>query len=88
MRGFSVLGALNARSGAVPPMFIASAGKDLPLMNDSIDTFVRRARELRTSIQFTTHPEGVHGFDIQNDDDTSRMIIRQVVEFVGRYLRG
>ena len=85
---FSAIGALNARGGEVPPIFLASAGKDLPLMNDSIDAFVNRARELGTSLEFTTHPEGVHGFDIQNDDDTSRAIIRQVVEFLGKYLRG
>ena len=82
----SAIRALNIRRGDVPPMFIASAGEDLPLINDSIDAFVERARELGTSIQFTTHPKGVHAFDILNDDDTSRAIIRQSLEFIAAHL--
>jgi acetyl esterase/lipase len=83
---YSAIRALNMRQGEVPPMFIASAGQDLPLMNDSIDAFVKRARELGTSIQFTTHPKGLHGFDILNDDDTSRAIIGQSLEFIASNL--
>ena len=82
----SAIGALNARNGAVPPLFIARAGKDHPMMNAAIDAFVARAQELGAAIEFTNHPEGVHGFDVQTDDDASRAIIRQVIEFVGRNL--
>jgi len=84
---YSAIRALDAKRGKVPSMFVAKAGKDLPLMNDSIDTFVKRSRELGTSIQFTTHPEGMHSFDTLNDDDSSRAIIRQMVEFIGAHLR-
>ncbi len=84
---YSAIRALDARRGAIPPMLVAKAGKDSTLINDAIDAFIKRARELGTSIQVVTHPEGVHGFDIRNDDDTSRTIIRQVVEFVGSHLR-
>jgi acetyl esterase/lipase len=84
---FSAIGALNARRGAVPPMFVARAGKDHALINEAINSFVTRAQELGAPIQFTTHPEGVHGFDVQTDDDTSRAIIRQTLEFIGAHLR-
>jgi hypothetical protein len=32
------------------------------------------------------HPEGVHAFDIPNDDDVSRAIIRRIAEFIGSHL--
>jgi acetyl esterase/lipase len=85
---YSAIGALNARGGAVPPLFLAKAGKDFPMMNDFIDAFAKRAGELGTSIKLATHPEGLHGFDTLNDDDTSRAIIRQIVEFISSQLRG
>jgi len=83
---YSPIRALNTMRGDVPPMFIASAGEDLPLINDSIDAFVKRAHELGTPIQFATHPKGLHAFDIQNDDDTSRAIIQQSLEFIAAHL--
>jgi len=84
---YSAIGALTKRDGNVPPIFVAKAQKDLPFINDSIDAFANRARELGSRIQMVTHPEGVHGFDTLNDDDTSRTIIRQAVEFIGAHLR-
>lgn len=84
---YSAIRALDARHDDVPPMLVAKAGKDSTLISDAIDAFIKRARELGTSIQVVTHPEGVHGFDIRNDDETSRAIIRQVVEFIGSHLR-
>ena len=85
---YSAVGALVARRGDVAPLLVAKAGKDMALINDSIDTFSKHARELETKIQVVTHPEGVHGFDTLNDDETSRAIIRQTVEFIGQHLRG
>jgi hypothetical protein len=43
---------------------------------------------LGTKIEVLTPLEGVYAFDVENDDDTSRAIIRQVaVEFIGCHLR-
>jgi acetyl esterase/lipase len=84
---YSAIGALTARNGDVPPILVAIAGKDHALMNDSIAAFVERARELGTKIEVVTHPEGLHGFDILNDDDNSRAIIRQTVAFIRTHLR-
>ena len=82
---YSALDAM-VKGGAVPPTFLAKAGKDLALINDSIDIFVERAREFDAPHELMTHPEGVHAFDILNDDETSRAIIRQVVEFIASHL--
>jgi acetyl esterase/lipase len=83
---YTVTDALVARRGPALPMMIAKAGKDLPLLNDSIDAFAGRARELGNNLEVVTHPEGVHGFDTLNDDDTTRMIIRRTVDFIGAHL--
>lgn len=38
------------------------------------------------TLNFANHPNGVHGFDNQNDDARSREIIRQTIEFIKIYL--
>jgi acetyl esterase/lipase len=83
---YCALDALSG-SGRVPPIFIAKAGKDLAPMNDAIDRFVTRAHEVGASVELAAHPEGLHGFDVLNDDDISRAIIRGCVEFIAHHLR-
>jgi len=54
-------------------MFIARAGRDeVPTMDDSIDRFVNEALAKNIALTVMNHPQGVHGFDNQNDDDRSR----------------
>lgn len=73
--------------GKLPPMFIARAGLDeVPTMNDSIDRFVREAISKNASIIVANHPQGVHGFDNQTDDDRSREIIRAAIDFMKLHL--
>lgn len=83
---YSALDAIAESRDAVPPIFLAKAGKDAPLINDSINTFVKRAREFNAPIELMTHPDGVHAFDILNDGDTSRAIIRRAMEFITSHL--
>jgi len=82
---FSALDSLRS-AGKLPPMFIAKAGRDQPTLNASIDAFVDQAKTRDVDVRLIEHPEGVHGFDIWNDDDTSREIIRQAVQFMRKYL--
>ncbi len=84
---FSPLDALEGGTGSMPPIFLGKAGKDYAMMNDSIDAFDARARQLGASVELMLHPEGLHAFDILNDDDTSRAIIRRTAEFIGSHLR-
>jgi len=61
-------------------MFIARAGRDeVPTMDDSIDRFVNEALAKNIALTVMNHPQGVHGFDNQNDDDRSREIIRAAI---------
>ena len=71
----------------LPPMFVARAGLDaIPTMNDSIDRFISEALKRNASITVANHPQGVHGFDSQNDDDRSREIIRGAIDFMKTHL--
>lgn len=72
-----------AGSGAdVPPIFVAKAGKDMPFLNAGIDQFVQALSRAGADHEFIEHPDGWHGFDVNNDDDTSRKIIQRAIEFM------
>jgi len=63
------------------PMFVARAGLDQPMINQSIDTFVQEALAGNAPLELMNHPAGRHGFDILDDDDRSREIIARAVAF-------
>jgi acetyl esterase/lipase len=80
---FSAITYLQKDATKIPPMFIARAGRDqVPTMNDSIDRFVKEALVRNIALTFVNHPEGVHSFDNQNDDERSREIIRSAIAFI------
>jgi acetyl esterase/lipase len=79
---------LHLQSGAhCPPMFIARAGKDHPQINASVEAFVAEALRRNVELELMTHVEGQHGFDILNDDDRSRAIIRRTFDFIREHAR-
>jgi acetyl esterase/lipase len=84
---FSPINYLDENASRLPPIFIARAGRDeIPTLNDSIDRFIREAITKNAPIDFANHPEGVHGFDNQNDDERSKEIIKRVIEFMKTHL--
>ena len=68
------------------PLFIARAGVDAAIVNDSIDLFVREALAANAMLDFANHPTGHHGFDILDDNERSREIIGRACEFVKIHL--
>jgi len=77
------------RDPAFPPLFIARAGKDaIPALNERLDRFVADALAANAPVTLVNHPTGVHGFDVENDDERSREIIRGVLEFLQTHLGG
>jgi acetyl esterase/lipase len=76
------------RSGAkCPPIFIARAGKDHEFLNETVEKFVEEALRRNVELELMAHPEGIHGFDIMNNDDRSRAIIRRTFEFIREHAR-
>ena len=65
------------------PLLIARAGGDAtPGVNASIDRFARYAESRALDVEVVEHPTGPHAFDLLEDSDTSRAVIRRVVEFL------
>ena len=60
---------------------------EIPTMNDSIDRFIARAIRENANVVVWNHPEGVHGFDNQNDDARSREVIAAALDFMKAHLR-
>lgn len=72
-----------AASGVKPPsMFIARAGKDVAIINNTLDRFVSTALRSNVSMTFVNYADGDHGFDGFNDTPQSRAIIKAALEFV------
>ena len=69
-------------------LLIARAGADAtPGVNASIDRFARYAETRPLDVEIAEHPTGPHAFDVLEDSDASRAVIRQVVEFLRDRLR-
>lgn len=78
---WSPIGALGASAQGLPPIFIASAGRDRPSFTSGTKNFVERARQIGADVRPFVHPTGQHGFDIRDDDERSREIIGAALEF-------
>jgi acetyl esterase/lipase len=74
----------NMASGdkQIAPIFVARAGLDNPVLNESIERFIREAVARNVMVDFCNHPGGRHGFDVLDDNDRSREIIRRTIDFI------
>lgn len=70
------------------PLFIARAGQDNPQLNETIDRFLAQAVSRNLPVTFANHHSAPHFFDVMDDSDASRQIIRQVLEFMQFHLLG
>jgi len=87
LQKFSPVNYLAKDSEKIAPIFIARAGLDqIPTMNDSIDRFIREALAKNVALTVANHPNGVHGFDSQTNDERSREIVQNVIAFIKSHL--
>ena len=64
-------------------LFIVRAGQEqFAHLNDSIDRFLAQAVTRNLPITFVNHATGPHAFDLLQDSETSREIIRQILSFL------
>jgi hypothetical protein len=69
------------------PLFLARAGQDqTPRLNESLDRFISGAIERNLPITLANHATGPHAFDLMDDSDASRTIIRQLLLFLQSHL--
>lgn len=70
------------------PIMIIRAGKDnVPYINQSLSNFLDKALSLNLPISLINDPNGSHAFDIYNDDETTRQIIRVTLGFWKYHLK-
>ncbi len=86
VREWSCMTALDAEKPDLPPLLVARAGRDHAALLEGTDSFVRKAQLRGISLRLLDHPSGQHGFDTRDDDERSREIIRETLEFFVRNL--
>ena len=79
---YSVAANMAGGDSKIPPVFIARAGLDNPSLNESIQRFMHEAVGRNVMLDFCNHPGGRHGFDVLDDNDRSREIIRRTIDFI------
>lgn len=66
------------------PVLYVRAGLDRPSVNQGITTLAATAISQNAPVTLLNHPTGYHGFELFNDDDATRDVIEQTIEFVKR----
>ncbi len=82
-------GFVNACAGrsvddlANTPLCIVRAGQDqFPGLNQGLDRFVSQALRRNLPVTVVNYATGAHGFDLDDDSDSSRDVVRQVIAFL------
>jgi acetyl esterase/lipase len=69
------------------PLFVVRAGRDeVPRLNETLDRFVAEALRRNLPLTLTNHPTAPHAFDLMDDGETSREIIRRTLDFLRFHL--
>jgi acetyl esterase/lipase len=82
LREFSPVYHLSKNKKNTPPIFIARAGLDDADLNSGLDRFVQMALANNLTVEVMNHREGHHGFDVDDDNERSREIIKRALEFI------
>jgi hypothetical protein len=73
----------GVRLSARVPVFVVRSGKDeTPGLNPSLDQFLADAVARNHPITLVNHPEAPHSFELYDDSEDSRLILRQALEFL------
>lgn len=78
---------LKNKKDPFPSVLIANAGKDAPAIKKGIQEFVNESFKVNILIDFLNHPDGFHGFDVLNDDDRSKDILKRTIQFIKKNIK-
>jgi hypothetical protein len=68
---------------APAPVFVIRSGKDeTPGLNAALDGFIAQALAANQPVTVVNYPEGPHAFELYHDNEATRLIIRQALEFL------
>lgn len=79
---YSAAYSAEARTKALPPIWIARAGLDRASLNEGIDRLVQTLLKKNARFDFVNYPDGQHGFDAFDDKERSREVIRAAFQFI------
>jgi acetyl esterase/lipase len=71
---------------ALPPLLVVRAGQDDPELNRTIEEYVSAATAAQLAVELVHQPDGHHAFDVADDSDASREVIRRVLAFLRSHL--
>jgi hypothetical protein len=70
------------------PLFIARAGQDqFPHLNEMLDRFAGKALARNLPLTLVNHATGPHSFDLTDDSEATREVIRQILAFMRHHLQ-
>jgi hypothetical protein len=71
------------------PLFLARAGKDqMPGLNDALDRCVGQSLTRNLPVTLVNYAQGPHAFDLFDDSETTREIVRRMLGFLQFHLTG
>jgi acetyl esterase/lipase len=70
------------------PMLVARAGRDQFGVNESLDSFIAGALHKDLPVRLVNHPGVPHAFDLFDDTEATREIIREILRFMQFHLLG
>jgi len=68
------------------PLFIVEAGQDSAGTNRRIEEFVDEAKSVGVEVEFVIYPDGLHGFEVEQDTDDTQDIVKRTLEFLATHL--
>lgn len=69
------------------PLFIARAGQDaMPRLNETLDRFLCEVLTRNLPLTFVNHDAAPHAFDLLDDSEITREIVRQILAFMRFHL--
>ncbi|PJI06917.1 MULTISPECIES: dienelactone hydrolase family protein [Clostridium] len=86
IREYSPVNLIKSESYKIPPLFIARAGLDSSAINEPLDEFIMKALINNLTVDVYNHPTGNHAFDLFDDNDRSREIIAETLDFFKKHL--
>ncbi len=78
---------VTALGEKLPPMLVVRAGRDSQFINNAIDLFVHEAINKNAEIVFYNYPNGQHAFELRDDIEQTRDILRKTFRFLTEKLK-
>jgi acetyl esterase/lipase len=69
------------------PLLVVRAGQDaMPSLNETIDLFLAEALTRNLPVTLVNHASTPHAFDVLDDSEASREVIRRILGFLRSHL--